>query len=97
MTCRVKKGTLITNLIGCINELHTLVRDGEDDGRDFSHLFCRPLEGKMNNAGKKNIKINYYLICIIILCFRTEIIKEKFFIPAFWHMHPAWIQYLVDP
>lgn len=34
------------NLIGCINELHTLVGDGEDDGRDFSHLFCRPLELK---------------------------------------------------
>lgn len=36
----------VSNLIGCIDELHTLVCDGEDDGWDFSHLFCGPLEDK---------------------------------------------------
>lgn len=35
------------NLIGCINELHTLVGDGEDNGGDFSHLFRRPLKEKI--------------------------------------------------
>lgn len=30
---------VVSDLIGCINKLHTLVGDGEDDGGDFSHLF----------------------------------------------------------
>ena len=47
--CKVKKWTLlragqrelvVANLIGSVDELHALVGDREDDGRDFSHLFC---------------------------------------------------------
>lgn len=45
---------VVANLIGCINELHTLVGDREDDGRDFSHLFRRPLEGKKEHRQKEH-------------------------------------------
>lgn len=59
------------HLIGRINELHTLVSDGEDDGGDFSHLFCRPLEEKMYTGIKDTeviycsfIVYVYYVLCL---------------------------------
>lgn len=58
---------VVANLIGCINELHTLVGDREDDGRDFSHLFRRPLEEK-KNTGRKDIKVIYRSLKLYALC-----------------------------
>lgn len=37
--CRLIRRMRAARLIGCIDELHTLVGDGEDDCGDFSHLF----------------------------------------------------------
>ena len=54
---------LKVNLIGCIDELHSLVGDGEEDGRDLPHLFRRPLGGHNNRADQKGEHAQCHVFC----------------------------------